>query len=134
MSSLGGEQLRRQRPGDRACDRPGKLDVLVNNAGVFAEPLSAITARHFRRLFEINVFGLLLATQTALPLFGEAGGSIINIGSLSGRMASPGQSVYVGTKGAVDAIAIATFLASDASRWGQIIFAAGGLTYRSRCL
>jgi 3-oxoacyl-[acyl-carrier protein] reductase len=170
-------------------ERHERLDVLVNNAGVYeAAPLGEVTVEQFDRLFSVNVLGLLLMTQAALKLFGPTGGSIINIGALSGRMGSPGLSVYAGTKGALDAITlslskelgprrirvnainpgavetegvarsgflearrdmivastplgrvgqpediarIAEFLASDAAGWvnGQILFAAGGLTY-----
>src|SRR5213075_2676547 len=53
----------------------GKLDVLVNNAGIYEFlPLEAVTAEHFHRQFDLNVLGLLLASQEAVKLFGEAGG------------------------------------------------------------
>jgi 3-oxoacyl-[acyl-carrier protein] reductase len=57
----------------------GKLDILVNNAGIFSPgaPLGQITEEHFHRLFDLNVLGVILVTQEALPLMG-AGGSIIN--------------------------------------------------------
>lgn len=167
-----------------------RLDVLVNNAGVYcAQPLEALRPEDFHFMYDINVLGLLLVTQAALPLFGPDGGSIVNIGAVSGRMASPGIAAYAGSKGAVDTITLSlskelgarhirvnalnpgsietpglaggmfmqgpmrdrvlaatpagrlgepsdiadavAFLASNASRWinGQIIAAAGGLTY-----
>src|SRR5262245_57536699 len=60
----------------------GTLDVLVNNAGVYEfAPLDSVTPEHFHRQFNLNVLGLLLATQEAVKLFGPKGGSIINISS-----------------------------------------------------
>ena len=83
----------------------GKVDILVNNAGVYAfAPVGSVTSDEFSRMFNTNVLGLLLVTKAALPLFPEAGGSIINIGSVVSTMAPPTASVYAGTKGAVDTI------------------------------
>src|ERR1700720_4288225 len=82
----------------------GSLDVLVNNAGVYAfEPLEAVTETEFHRQFNINVLGTILATKEAVKYFGPGGGSVINISSI----ASAGEAqaaIYSGTKGAVDAI------------------------------
>jgi 3-oxoacyl-[acyl-carrier protein] reductase len=83
----------------------GKLDVLVNNAGVFAfTPITDVNEEDFQRHFNINVWGVLQTTREALPLFGAEGGSVINISSIVSRMGIPGSSVYAGTKGAVDTI------------------------------
>jgi 3-oxoacyl-[acyl-carrier protein] reductase len=82
-----------------------KLDVLVNNAGVFAfAPLGEITEAEFTRQFQVNVLGPLLVTQEALNYFGSEGGSVINVSSIVSELAPPGSSVYSGTKGALDAI------------------------------
>jgi 3-oxoacyl-[acyl-carrier protein] reductase len=84
----------------------GRLDILVNNSGVYEYvPLEAITEEHFHRHFNINVLGLLLATQAAVKYLGE-GSSIINIGSVASRITSPNSAVYSGTKAAVDAITV----------------------------
>ena len=83
----------------------GKVDILVNNAGVYAfAPVEGVTSDEFSRIFNTNVLGLLLVTKTAVPLFPDAGGSIVNISSVVSTMAPPTSSVYAGSKGAVDTI------------------------------
>ena len=62
----------------------GRLDILVNNAGIYEfAPLEDVTAEHFHKQFDLNVLGLILATQEAVKHFGPAGGSIINISSVA---------------------------------------------------
>src|SRR6266550_595304 len=83
----------------------GRLDILVNNAGIYEfSPLENVTEEHFHKHFNLNVLGLLLASQAAAKLFDSAGGSIINISSLASTLAIPNAAVYSGTKAAVDAI------------------------------
>jgi 3-oxoacyl-[acyl-carrier protein] reductase len=83
----------------------GKVDVLVNNAGVFKfEPLTEVTEREFHRQFNTNVLGLILAAKEAAKHFGDEGGSIINLGSVVSRLTPPQTVVYTATKGAVDAV------------------------------
>lgn len=83
----------------------GSLDILVNNAGIYEfAPIENVTEEHFHRQFNLNVLGLLLATQAAAKLFAPAGGSVINISSIVSTMPVPNAAVYSATKGAVDAI------------------------------
>src|SRR2546421_830172 len=83
----------------------GKLDILVNNAGVYEfSPLDGVTEDHFRKHFDLNVLGLVLASKEATKYFGSEGGSIINISSAASTLTPANTSVYTGTKGAVDAV------------------------------
>ena len=83
----------------------GKIDILVNNVGVYEwVPLENVSEEHFHRHFDTNVLGMLLATQEALKHFNSEGGSIINIGSLASSLTPPTAVVYNATKAAVDAV------------------------------
>ncbi len=115
ITSAGGKALAVQGSVDKAADVEriftetekafGPADVLVNNAGVYAfAPLDGITEEEFHRTFNINVLGVLLASQAAARHFGERGGSIINIGSIVSEGQMPGSTVYSATKGALDTI------------------------------
>jgi 3-oxoacyl-[acyl-carrier protein] reductase len=86
----------------RAFDR---LDVLVNNAGVYAfAPLEQVTEAEFTRQFQTNVLGPLLVTQEALKYFGTEGGNVINVSSVVSDSAPPASSIYAATKGALDTV------------------------------
>jgi 3-oxoacyl-[acyl-carrier protein] reductase len=83
----------------------GQVDILVNNAGIYEfSPLEKITEEHFHKQFDLNVLGLVLASQAAAAQFDGSGGSIINISSVVSTLAIPESAIYSGTKGAVDAI------------------------------
>jgi 3-oxoacyl-[acyl-carrier protein] reductase len=83
----------------------GVVDILVNNAGVYRfTTIEEVTEDEYRRQFDTNVLGLLLATKAATAQFGPDGGNIINISSVVSRLTPPGASIYAATKGAVDAI------------------------------
>jgi 3-oxoacyl-[acyl-carrier protein] reductase len=83
----------------------GRLDVLVNNAGVFEfAPLEQVTEASFHRQFDTNVLGAILATREALPYFGGDGGSVINLSSIASVNPVPNSVVYSASKSAVDAV------------------------------
>jgi 3-oxoacyl-[acyl-carrier protein] reductase len=83
----------------------GPISTLVNNAGVFEyRSLAEIDEAHFHAIMNTNVLGLLMATQHAVAHFAPAGGSVINISSLSATGNSPGRAVYAAAKAAVNTI------------------------------
>jgi 3-oxoacyl-[acyl-carrier protein] reductase len=85
----------------------GKLNILVNNAGVYEfAPLEAISEELFHKQFNLNVLGLLLTTKEAVKLIGPEGGSIINISSGASTILPPNTATYSATKASVDAITV----------------------------
>jgi len=99
----------------------GALDILVNNAGAthINKPMLSIEEEEYDRIFAVNVKGVFLACQAAVPaLRKQGGGVIINIGSTAGLRPRPGLSAYNATKGAVHVLtkALAVGLAPDGVR------------------
>ncbi|GJE55962.1 MULTISPECIES: glucose 1-dehydrogenase [Methylobacterium] len=89
---------------EAAINAFGRIDVLVNNSGVYEfAAIEEVTEEHYRRLFDVNVLGVLLATQAAAKHLGE-GGSVINISSAITHVLTPTAAAYAGTKGALNAI------------------------------
>lgn len=86
----------------------GTLDILVNNAvsqGYAA--IEQISVEDFHKSFNVNVLGTILTIQSAMKLFGEKGGNIINISSGASKSPLPNASLYSSTKAAIDAFTIA---------------------------
>ncbi|MFL6626007.1 MAG: glucose 1-dehydrogenase [Vitreoscilla sp.] len=94
-----------QRLFDEAKRAFGALDIVVNNAGIYAfGPLEQATEQEFQREFTTNVLGVITATQEAARHFGPNGGSIINISSIASVGYMPNSVVYAASKSAVDAV------------------------------
>ena len=89
-----------------ACERYGKLDVLINNAGVMPiSPLDDLRIDDWEQMIDVNIKGVLYGIAAALPIFRKQGfGQFVNIASTAGHKTVPNQSVYSGTKFAVRAI------------------------------
>lgn len=89
-----------------ACERYGKLDVLINNAGVMPiSPLDDLRVEEWEEMIDVNLKGVLYGIAAALPVFRQQGfGHVINIASTAAYLVLPSMSVYAGTKVAVRAI------------------------------
>lgn len=86
-----------------ACDRHGKLDVLISNAGIGPiSPLADVRIDDWEAMVDVNVKGLLYGIATALPIFRRQGfGHFVNTISTAGIQISPTMAVYAATKNAV---------------------------------
>lgn len=83
-------------------DRYGRLDVLVNSAGVgIGGRVEDLPAKHLDLQLGVNLRGLFLVTQAAIPLLREAKGLIVNLASIAGTLPTPGLATYGATKAAV---------------------------------
>jgi NAD(P)-dependent dehydrogenase (short-subunit alcohol dehydrogenase family) len=90
---------------DSVVREAGRLDVVVNNAGIFQfAPLEQSSEEMIRRQFETNVYGTSFVAQAALPALRASRGTIVNISSAAGHKPVPGGSHYAATKAAVESL------------------------------
>jgi len=83
-------------------ERFGRLDVLVNSAGIgIAGRIEDLAPKHFDLQLGVNLRGLFLVTQAAIPLLRESRGWIVNLASIAGTVPTPGLATYGATKAAV---------------------------------
>lgn len=84
----------------RTNDELGRVDFLVNNAGVMLlGPVEGANTDDWRRMIDANIYGVLYCTHAAIPIMrSQGGGHIINVSSVAGRTAGPGRAVYNLTK------------------------------------
>jgi cyclopentanol dehydrogenase len=84
-------------------ERAGRVDVLVNNAGILIlKPVQDTSIEEWDRIFEVNARGVFIGTRTVIPFMQKAGGgTIVNVSSIYGLVGAPGASAYEASKGAV---------------------------------
>ena len=86
-------------------EQEGGLDILVNNAGIaYSGPLEAMDDLDIVSIIKTNTSGAILVTKIFLPMIRKSQGRILNIGSISGRLAPPGLSVYAASKFALEGL------------------------------
>ncbi len=112
---------------ERAHSELGRLDVLVNNAGVMLlGPIEGADTQQWRQMVDVNLLGLLYCTHAALPLMREqGGGDIVNVSSVAGRFAGPGSGVYNLTKFGVNAFSEALRQEAVASKIRVVVVEPG---------
>lgn len=101
-----------QRLVDETLGRYGRLDIAFNNAGVeLTGPMTEATEEEYRKVFDINVLGIILNQKYEIPaMLKSGGGAIINTSSIVGHVAMPGAGIYIASKHAVEGLTKTTAL------------------------
>jgi cyclopentanol dehydrogenase len=88
---------------NQIVERAGRLDVLVNNAGILIlKPVQDTSNQEWDRIFDVNVRSVFIGTRAAIPVMQkQGGGTIVNVSSIYGLVGAPGASAYEASKGAV---------------------------------
>ncbi len=88
---------------NQIVERAGRLDVLVNNAGILIlKPVQDTNNQEWDRIFDVNVRGVFIGTRAAIPVMQkQGGGTIVNVSSIYGLVGAPSASAYEASKGAV---------------------------------
>jgi len=96
----------------QVVEREGKIDVVVNNAGVIAPgPLAEQTMEDIKQTFDTNTFSILRVCKAVVPIMAERrSGTIVNIGSIVGEISTPWNGLYCASKAAVNSISEVLFM------------------------
>jgi NAD(P)-dependent dehydrogenase (short-subunit alcohol dehydrogenase family) len=101
---------------DQAVSRFGRLDILFNNAGIFEPGFTKIPVEKWKRVLDVDLFGVALGCYLAFPLMREHGGVIVNTASMAGLYPIPGDPIYPAAKAGV--IHLTHSLGVYWSKWG----------------
>ena len=95
------DEVQMKRAFDQAVSRFGRLDIVFNNAGIFEPGFTRIAVEQWKRVLDVDLFGVALGCYLAFPLMREQGGVIVNTASMAGLYPIPGDPIYPAAKAGV---------------------------------